>query len=66
MLASCRALISLAAAESKFAPRLAALCVDVCRACEAECKKHADKHKPCRECMESCGECAKACRAMVA
>lgn len=66
MLASCRALITLASAESKFAPKLAALCVDVCKACEAECKKHADKHKACKECMESCAECAKACKAKVA
>ena len=66
MLASCRALITLAGAESKFAPKLAALCVDVCKACEAECKKHADKHKACKECMESCTECAKACKAKVA
>ncbi|HRH74800.1 MAG TPA: Csp1 family four helix bundle copper storage protein, partial [Zoogloea sp.] len=48
MLATCRALITLAGAESKFAPKLAALCVDVCKACEAECKKHADKHKACK------------------
>ena len=66
MLASCRALITLAGAESKFAPKLAALCVDVCKACEAECKKHADKHKACKDCMESCAECAKACKAKVA
>ena len=66
MLASCRALITLAGAESKFAPKLAALCVDVCKACEAECKKHADKHKACKECMESCTEFAKACKAKVA
>ena len=66
MLATCRALITLAGAESKFAPKLAALCVDVCKACEAECKKHADKHKACKECMESCTECAKACKAKVA
>ncbi len=66
MLASCRALITLAGAESKFAPRLAALCVDVCKTCEDECKKHADKHKACKECMESCAECAKACKTMAA
>ena len=66
MLASCRALITLAGAESKFAPKLAALCVDVCKTCEAECKKHADKHKPCKECMESCAECARACKAVAA
>lgn len=66
MLASCRALVGLAAAESKFAPKLAAFCAEVCDACEAECKKHADKHKPCKECMESCIECAKACKAKLA
>jgi Cys-rich four helix bundle protein (predicted Tat secretion target) len=65
MLASCRALITLAGAESKFAPKLAALCVDVCKNCEAECKKHATKHTPCKECMDSCAECAKPCKAMI-
>lgn len=53
-LASSRAVATLAAAGSKFAAPLAKVCADICRACSAECKKHADKHAPCKDCMDAC------------
>jgi len=61
MLASCQATLSLASAQSKHLPAMAALCAKICRDCEAECKKHADHHAECKRCMESCARCAAAC-----
>ena len=61
MLAACQATISLASAQSKHLPAMAALCAKICRDCEAECKKHADHHAECKRCMESCARCAAAC-----
>ena len=53
-LATSRALATLAAAGSKHLKELARVCAAVCKDCEAECKKHADKMVPCKECGESC------------
>lgn len=39
-------------------------CAIVCRACAAECDKHADDMKHCRVCAECCRECADACDRM--
>src|SRR5579883_39436 len=54
MLASVRALFTLAAAGSRYTAKMARLCAEVCRDCEAECRKHADKHPPCRDCADAC------------
>ena len=32
----------------------------MCRACAAECSRHADRHEGCRICHEVCGRCAAA------
>ncbi|MGQ7791974.1 four-helix bundle copper-binding protein [Faunimonas sp. B44] len=37
------------------------LCVDACRACAAECERHASMHEHCRLCMEACRRCEAAC-----
>jgi hypothetical protein len=47
---------------SEFAPRLCALCVDICEACAAECAKH--QHQHCKDCAEACRKCADECRKM--
>lgn len=36
-------------------------CVEVCRACGAECASHADHHEHCRVCAEACRACEEAC-----
>ncbi|MBF0399800.1 MAG: four-helix bundle copper-binding protein [Magnetococcales bacterium] len=54
-----------AALDSKQLPKLAAICIDVCQACETECRKHAEKHASCRACAEACVDCIKACKALV-
>ncbi|WP_024878487.1 four-helix bundle copper-binding protein [Methylosinus sp. LW3] len=37
-------------------------CVDMCRACEKECRRHAKHHEHCRICADVCKECESACR----
>ena len=54
MLASVRSLFTLAAANSKHTRLIAKACAEICKDCEAECRKHQDKHQPCRDCAESC------------
>ncbi|MEM7433833.1 MAG: Csp1 family four helix bundle copper storage protein [Myxococcota bacterium] len=54
MLAICPAVETLALSESSHLPRAAALCVEVCESCRAECAKHAGHHAECRACEEAC------------
>jgi Cys-rich four helix bundle protein (predicted Tat secretion target) len=54
MLASVRGLLTLAAANSKHTKLLAQACATICKDCEAECRKHADKHQPCKDCGDAC------------
>jgi Cys-rich four helix bundle protein (predicted Tat secretion target) len=54
MLASVRSLFTLASAGSKHTKSIAKACAEICKDCEAECKKHADKHPPCKDCMDAC------------
>ncbi|MGV4689180.1 four-helix bundle copper-binding protein [Burkholderia pseudomallei] len=66
MLSICGALQQLSNQNSRYLPALAKVALDACHDCEAECKKHADRHAPCKACMESCRACADACRAALA
>lgn len=43
--------------------KLLKACIEMCKSCEAECKKHADKHSECKACMDACQKCIKACDA---
>ena len=36
-------------------------CIEMCKKCESECKKHADRHDECKACMEACQKCIKSC-----
>src|SRR5688500_1994895 len=40
-------------------------CIAFCRACASECSRHADKHKHCRVCADSCTNCAECCSQML-
>ncbi|MBF0163407.1 MAG: four-helix bundle copper-binding protein [Magnetococcales bacterium] len=62
MLPVSRAMFQLANLDSRHLAKLAAVCIEVCRACEAECRKHADKHATCKAMAESCAACVKACQ----
>jgi Cys-rich four helix bundle protein (predicted Tat secretion target) len=59
--ALCAALQVNANANSKYLPKLAALARQACLDCAAECRKHADLHAQCKDCMESCEACARQC-----
>jgi Cys-rich four helix bundle protein (predicted Tat secretion target) len=59
VIAACEAFVKMASFESSFTGKMADLCEDVCKACAAECKKHAEHHPECKECMDSCLSCAK-------
>ncbi len=66
MLAVCEAMAKaggLRSASDANLKRLAAACAGFCRACEEQCRKHAAHHAICKDCLESCVACAKACEA---
>ena len=49
---------------SAFSKKLHDLCAEVCRACAAECLKHAAHHETCKSCAKSCAACAELCEKM--
>lgn len=65
VIAMCGALQQMAAADSKYLPQLARVCMDVCKACEEECKK-TEKHPECKACKESCAACYAECKKIAA
>ena len=66
MLAMCTALQQLASANSNYLAAQAKVVMEVCKDCEEECKKHADKHEECKACGEACADCYKECRKIAA
>jgi Cys-rich four helix bundle protein (predicted Tat secretion target) len=62
LLAACDALMKLAASNSKYVPKMAALTETVCLDCEKECRKHEKKHQECKDCADACAACAKECK----
>jgi Cys-rich four helix bundle protein (predicted Tat secretion target) len=54
VLSSSEAVLGLAAAGSKYTKPMAKVCADICRDCEAECRKHADKMPVCKDCADAC------------
>jgi Cys-rich four helix bundle protein (predicted Tat secretion target) len=61
MLPMCKALSELTLQRSAHLKALAVVCAQVCRDCEAACKKHAGHHAECKGCLESCQRCASEC-----
>jgi hypothetical protein len=49
------------ARESRFQHDLHILCAKICKACAAECLKHAAHHISCKNCAEACKKCADLC-----
>jgi hypothetical protein len=41
-------------------------CITACRACGAECQRHADQHEHCRICADACRACGRACQEALA
>jgi Cys-rich four helix bundle protein (predicted Tat secretion target) len=61
MLALCSALLTLAAQNAPALPKLAAVCADGCKACQAECEKHKE-HPQCKACADACVACYNECK----
>ena len=57
---ACTALRSLAAQNAPSMPQFAKVTADVCRRCEAECRKHL-QHQACKDCADACATCAAEC-----
>ena len=55
-----------AASGSKHLKDLARVAMDFCKDCEAECRKHAEHHVVCKECMEACQRTIAACQKTIA
>ncbi|MBT5525133.1 MAG: four-helix bundle copper-binding protein [Rhodospirillaceae bacterium] len=66
MTAMCQTLARFAAFESPHLAKLAKVCIDVCMACEKECRKHANKHQDCKNCADSCVACIAECKKIAA
>jgi len=62
MVPVCKGLASLAALESEHLPAYAKVCIDVCKSCEVECRKHEAHHEICKECADACAKVIEACR----
>jgi len=61
MVAACNAFVKLGSMQSKAAKKMAALCAELCHACEKACKEHEAHHQVCKDCMDSCIACAREC-----
>lgn len=59
MLAVNAALLRLASTGSSRLAAMAKVAVDVSRDCEAECRKHAEKHPICKACGDACARVIK-------
>lgn len=59
MLATNAALLRLSSTRSARGAAMARLAVDVSRDCEAECRKHAEKHPICKACGDACARVIK-------
>ncbi|MBX3202299.1 MAG: Csp1 family four helix bundle copper storage protein [Labilithrix sp.] len=55
-------LATAAASGSRHLPALAKVALEFCKDCEIECKKHADKHAACKECLDACTRTIAACQ----
>jgi Cys-rich four helix bundle protein (predicted Tat secretion target) len=66
MISVCGAVASLAAAESAYLKPLAKICIDVCKSCEQECRKHEQHHTICKETADACARQVVACEKVVA
>ena len=60
----CTALRSLAAQNAPHLAAYAKVAAEICKACEAECRKH-PQHATCTSCADTCAACAAECEKTV-
>jgi Cys-rich four helix bundle protein (predicted Tat secretion target) len=58
----CGGLRSLAAQNAAILPKYAGLAADVCKGCEAQCRKHESQHAVCKACADACAACYTECK----
>lgn len=51
--------------DAQFMRSLLQACVDGCRACAEECRRHASMHDHCKHCADACTTCERACRTLL-
>ena len=61
-----RALSRASKPEATLMRSLLQACVDACKACGDECRRHASMHEHCEHCADSCASCLRACRGLLA
>lgn len=61
LISACTTLAKLASNNSPHLAAYAKAAIAICKDCEKECRKHADKHSTCKACAESCAACAEEC-----
>ncbi|MDH5711540.1 MAG: four-helix bundle copper-binding protein [Gammaproteobacteria bacterium] len=66
MLAMCSTLSKLSSYQSKHLKAFTKVCIESCKDCLKECRKHEDKHPECKACADSCRNCIKQCEKLVA
>ena len=64
MLTLCGTLAKLASLGSPYLPAIAKVALIGCHVCEAECRKGAEDHAPCKACAEAYAACAAGCETM--
>lgn len=64
MVPVCQTLASLASLESAHLKAYAKICIDVCQACEDECRKHAAHAAICGQCADACAKVIAALKAL--
>ena len=65
MIVMCNAVAKMAAYQSAHLKGVAKTCIEVCKVCEDQCRKHAAKHVSCRASAESCAAFIKECKKYV-
>ena len=61
----CNSFSELVTLNSDYVKGMAGVCIKACKDCEKLCRKHADKHKECKECADACKVMIKALSALV-
>jgi len=62
----CETLMQLASSDSSHLKAFGKVCLEVCKDCAKQCRRHKDMHAACKECMESCIECIRELEKLVA
>lgn len=66
MLAACVAIEQLASYNSPHLVKMAKVAMDICRDCEVECRKFANKHQVCKDSADACAACFNECKKIAA